>query len=131
MNGWQAIDPRSRLLELRGDTEQHVLAAVGARQLYADRQVVGVPVQRQGDRGLAGHVRERGVRHECRGAHEAEQRLVGCAERAELHRRLAQRGRQQEVVARRVPAFDLASELEYGMLRVDVVGRGDRTAELS
>ena len=38
----------------------------------ADRQAVVVPVQRQRDRGLARHVRERRVRHEGRGAHEPE-----------------------------------------------------------
>ena len=54
--GGPAVRPRARLLELRGDAQQQVLAAVGGDELHADGQPVGRPVQRQRDRRLAGHV---------------------------------------------------------------------------
>ena len=55
-----AIRPRLRLLELRGDADQQVLAVVGRDELDADRQAVGGPVQRQRDRRLAGGVEGQG-----------------------------------------------------------------------
>ena len=37
-----AVGPGARLLELRGDAEQHVLAPVRGDELHADREPVGV-----------------------------------------------------------------------------------------
>ena len=59
-DGRAAVGPRARGFELRGEAEQHVLAAVARDELHADRQPVVVPVQRQRDRGLAGQVERRG-----------------------------------------------------------------------
>src|SRR5438132_649031 len=63
---WPALGPGRRLLELRGEPHEHVLAAVPRDELDADRQPVGAPVQRQGDCGLAGHVELRRVGDERR-----------------------------------------------------------------
>src|SRR5260221_12006710 len=45
--GRRAVGPGNRLLELRGDPQQQVLAAQRGDQLDADRQAVLAPVQRQ------------------------------------------------------------------------------------
>src|SRR5450432_1624056 len=58
-NGRAAIAPGSRGLELGGDPEQRRLVAKTRRELNADRQTRGVPVQRNAHRRLAGHVGER------------------------------------------------------------------------
>jgi hypothetical protein len=44
------------LLELRGDAKQRVLARVGRDEVDPDRQAVGSPMERQGDRRLPGGV---------------------------------------------------------------------------
>ena len=44
----RAVRPGLRLLELAGDADQDVLAAVGGDELHADRQALGGPVQRAG-----------------------------------------------------------------------------------
>src|ERR1700693_2100592 len=54
--GRATIRPRRRLLDLRGETQKHILASIGPYKLYADRHTIGCHVQRQRDRGIAGDV---------------------------------------------------------------------------
>ena len=61
MEGWSAVSPGQRGLELRCEPHQQVLAAVGGDELDADGETVRRHVQRQADRRLAGHVELRRV----------------------------------------------------------------------
>ena len=61
-NGGPAVLPRHRDLELGGDAEQQILAAVGRDELHADRESARADGQRQADRRLPGHVEGGGER---------------------------------------------------------------------
>ena len=75
----RGVDERLRGLELGGDAEQQILAAVRGDELDADRQAGGVAIQRDRARGLAGRVERRGERREVAGAEDAGERIVGAA----------------------------------------------------
>ena len=117
--------------ELRRHPEQQVLAAVGGDQLHADRQALGRPVQGQADGRLAAGVERRGERHVLRGAHHRRHRAVRVVgERADRDRRLAQRGREQQVPAVGPPLLHGAAELDVGGQRHRVVDAVDAAGEL-
>ena len=70
------MDERLRRLELRGDPQEQILAAVRGHELDADRQAVGVAMERDGARGLAGGVDRRRERREVRRAEDAGERVI-------------------------------------------------------
>src|SRR6266511_2700724 len=62
VDGRNPVLPGAGLLELRGESDQEVLAAVRGGELDADGQAVLVPEQRERDGRLAGGVEQRGER---------------------------------------------------------------------
>jgi hypothetical protein len=51
------------MLELTGEAQKEAFAIQPSDELDPQRQVVGCPVERQADRGAAGHIRQLGVGH--------------------------------------------------------------------
>ena len=61
---WPAIRPRQRRLELCRERQQRALLRRTADELDGERQAIVARVERQRDRGLAGHVADRRERRE-------------------------------------------------------------------
>ena len=81
MDAGDPVDPGCGLLELAGQRQQGLLVTEPPGEVHADGQALVVPVQRQGDGGLAGHVEHRGEGHERGGPQEPVEGLVGRASR--------------------------------------------------
>src|SRR5215472_3467282 len=91
--------PGTRLLELRGEPEERGLVPEPPGELYTDRQVLLIPVERHRHRRLAGRVEDRRERHELRRPEDALHRVVGRRiEAAERRRRLGKCRREPHVV---------------------------------
>src|SRR5215207_4707828 len=105
--GRRPVGPRTGLLELGGDAEQHVLLAEARHELDPDRQAVIAPMERKRDRGLARDVEDRGEGRRLCPPHQRRHGIVpGVVEASERGRRLAQGRREQQVESGLVPARD-------------------------
>src|ERR1700679_3645700 len=125
-----AVRPRRGFFQFGGQPEQSQFVAVAGGEVDADRQTGLVPVERQVDRGLSGHVLHRGKRHVVDQRRERFDRVTLVhVERAELDRGQAQRGGEPEIVGL-VELRGGAGGLLHRHLRHQVVAGADALAGL-
>src|SRR5262245_43472974 len=131
MYGWAAIRPRHRLLKLRGDAEQEVLAAVRGDELDADREALGRPVQRQRDRRLSGGVEGEGEGREGGRPEACVGRVGGIrTEVTECRRRLGNGGGEEEIESALPPLRDAPRVAVDPVERVEQLCRRAEVSEL-
>ena len=97
-DGGAPSPPRTGTFELPREADQRRLLAPAGDEVRPDRKPRRRPVQRHGDRGLAGCVADPGVGREPSAAPAELERVASIVdESAELDRRLAEGGRQPDV----------------------------------